>query len=199
MGRATMSKRRTRASRFQRQRLSTPAANLARNVVLTTYADRNGHLPPAAEGDLRNALWIDLMGPRVRKKLASSRNCTWRFQRAMRCAKWKAPACSTASTGLHLNGDLVAPRVGHEICETEWAHHPAAPSGATGAQQGAQQGPGWRNWQTQRTQNPPTARSWGFDPPSRHQQNQCFAKSTHLRMRFSVPQTGLKYVRCVSK
>jgi hypothetical protein len=29
--------------------------------------------------------------------------------------------------------------------------------------------PGWRNWQTQRTQNPPTARSWGFDPPSRHQ------------------------------
>ena len=31
--------------------------------------------------------------------------------------------------------------------------------------------PGWRNWQTQRTQNPPIARSWGFDPPSRHQQN----------------------------
>jgi hypothetical protein len=30
--------------------------------------------------------------------------------------------------------------------------------------------PGWRNWQTQRTQNPPIARSWGFDPPSRHQQ-----------------------------
>ena len=29
--------------------------------------------------------------------------------------------------------------------------------------------PGWRNWQTQRTQNPPIARSWGFDPPSRHQ------------------------------
>jgi hypothetical protein len=28
--------------------------------------------------------------------------------------------------------------------------------------------PGWRNWQTQRTQNPPIARSWGFDPPSRH-------------------------------
>src|ERR1700733_2899827 len=34
--------------------------------------------------------------------------------------------------------------------------------------------PGWRNWQTQRTQNPPIARSWGFDPPSRHQQNKEF-------------------------
>ena len=30
--------------------------------------------------------------------------------------------------------------------------------------------PGWRNWQTQRTQNPPTFGSWGFDSPSRHQQ-----------------------------
>jgi hypothetical protein len=29
--------------------------------------------------------------------------------------------------------------------------------------------PGWRNWQTQRTQNPPRATSWGFDSPSRHQ------------------------------
>ena len=28
--------------------------------------------------------------------------------------------------------------------------------------------PGWRNWQTQRTQNPPTFGSWGF--ASRHQQ-----------------------------
>jgi probable rRNA maturation factor len=28
--------------------------------------------------------------------------------------------------------------------------------------------PGWRNWQTQRTQNPPRVTSWGFDPPSRH-------------------------------
>src|SRR5882672_3497812 len=28
---------------------------------------------------------------------------------------------------------------------------------------------GWRNWQTQRTQNPPTFGSWGFDSPSRHQ------------------------------
>jgi hypothetical protein len=32
--------------------------------------------------------------------------------------------------------------------------------------------PGWRNWQTQRTQNPPIARSWGFDPPSRHHHKQ---------------------------
>src|SRR5205807_6997228 len=29
--------------------------------------------------------------------------------------------------------------------------------------------PGWRNWQTQRTQNPPDFGPWGFDPPSRHQ------------------------------
>jgi hypothetical protein len=29
--------------------------------------------------------------------------------------------------------------------------------------------PGWRNWQTQRTQNPPGFGPWGFDPPSRHQ------------------------------
>jgi hypothetical protein len=28
--------------------------------------------------------------------------------------------------------------------------------------------PGWRNWQTQRTQNPPTFGSWGFNSPSRH-------------------------------
>ena len=28
--------------------------------------------------------------------------------------------------------------------------------------------PGWRNWQTQRTQNPRIASPWGFDPPSRH-------------------------------
>ena len=37
--------------------------------------------------------------------------------------------------------------------------------------------PGWRNWQTQRTQNPPIARSWGFDPPSRHH------KINHLQLR----------------
>jgi hypothetical protein len=28
--------------------------------------------------------------------------------------------------------------------------------------------PGWRNWQTQRTQNPSEAIPWGFDSPSRH-------------------------------
>jgi hypothetical protein len=28
--------------------------------------------------------------------------------------------------------------------------------------------PGWRNWQTQRTQNPPSFGFWGFDSPSRH-------------------------------
>src|SRR4051812_42617500 len=28
--------------------------------------------------------------------------------------------------------------------------------------------PGWRNWQTQRTQNPPGFGPWGFDPPFRH-------------------------------
>ncbi len=37
---------------------------------------------------------------------------------------------------------------------------------------GTEPRPGWWNWQTQRTQNPPTARSWGFDPPSRHHKNQ---------------------------
>ena len=30
--------------------------------------------------------------------------------------------------------------------------------------------PTWRNWQTRWTQNPVTARSWGFDPLRRHQQ-----------------------------
>src|SRR6266496_3296099 len=29
--------------------------------------------------------------------------------------------------------------------------------------------PGWRNWQTQRTQNPPGFGPWGFNSPSRHQ------------------------------
>ena len=28
--------------------------------------------------------------------------------------------------------------------------------------------PGWRNWQTRRTQNPVLAREWEFDPPSGH-------------------------------
>ncbi|SEC33910.1 magnesium transporter CorA family protein [Terriglobus roseus] len=31
--------------------------------MLTTYSDLNGHLTPTAEGDLRNALWIDLYEP----------------------------------------------------------------------------------------------------------------------------------------
>ena len=35
--------------------------------------------------------------------------------------------------------------------------------------------PGWRNWQTQRTQNPPRATSWGFDPPSRHHTTHLFS------------------------
>ena len=34
--------------------------------------------------------------------------------------------------------------------------------------------PGWWNWQTQRTQNPPHFGAWGFDPPSRHQDNKEF-------------------------
>ena len=45
-------------------------------------------------------------------------------------------------------------RMGQRLCDTFYGYsHPE---------------PGWWNWQTQRTQNPPTARSWGFDPPSRH-------------------------------
>src|SRR5437660_2209177 len=32
--------------------------------------------------------------------------------------------------------------------------------------------PGWRNWQTQRTQNPPGFGPWGFNSPSRHQRFQ---------------------------
>ena len=28
--------------------------------------------------------------------------------------------------------------------------------------------PGWRNWQTRRTQNPVLVREWEFDPPSGH-------------------------------
>ena len=31
--------------------------------------------------------------------------------------------------------------------------------------------PGWRNWQTRRTQNPVLAREWEFDPPSGHHQD----------------------------
>ena len=33
--------------------------------------------------------------------------------------------------------------------------------------------PGWRNWQTRRTQNPVLAREWEFDPPSGHQAKRC--------------------------
>src|SRR5205807_1188953 len=29
--------------------------------------------------------------------------------------------------------------------------------------------PRWRNWQTRRSQKPLSARTWGFDSPSRHQ------------------------------
>ena len=55
-------------------------------------------------------------------------------------------------------------------CETEKAAGKPSPARNSGLNATLQTGqPGWRNWQTQRTQNPPTARSWGFDPPSRHQ------------------------------
>ena len=40
----------------------------------------------------------------------------------------------------------------------------------------AQPKPGWRNWQTQRTQNPSEAIPWGFDSPSRH----------HLKYRYPL-------------
>jgi hypothetical protein len=33
----------------------------------------------------------------------------------------------------------------------------------------AHEKPGWRNWQTQKTQNLPVARPWGFDSLSGHQ------------------------------
>ncbi len=38
--------------------------------------------------------------------------------------------------------------------------------------------PGWRNWQTRRTQNPVLAREWEFDPPSGHQSS-CSLRSAH--------------------
>lgn len=31
--------------------------------------------------------------------------------------------------------------------------------------------PGWRNWQTRRTQNPVLVREWEFNPPSGHHQS----------------------------
>src|SRR5580698_8472870 len=46
--------------------------------------------------------------------------------------------------------------------------------------------PGWRNWQTQRTQNPPGFGPWGFEPPSRHQQNKGFRVKMASRMREAI-------------
>ena len=40
--------------------------------------------------------------------------------------------------------------------------------------------PGWRNWQTQRTQNPPGFGPWGFDSPSRHHGISFFCESYEL-------------------
>ena len=55
-------------------------------------------------------------------------------------------------------------------CETEKAAGKPSPARNSELNATLQTGqPGWRNWQTQRTQNPPRATSWGFDPPSRHQ------------------------------
>ena len=45
--------------------------------------------------------------------------------------------------------------------------------------------PGWRNWQTQRTQNPPDFGPWGFDSPSRHQDFLCVVNGIR------VPGTAL--------
>src|SRR5665213_4086158 len=52
--------------------------------------------------------------------------------------------------------------------------------------------PGWRNWQTQRTQNPPRATSWGFDPPSRHHRDRklCGFHETHCSRIYAVAETG---------
>src|ERR1700678_1346767 len=53
--------------------------------------------------------------------------------------------------------------------------------------------PGWRNWQTQRTQNPPGFGPWGFDSPSRHHTstpcNQALAGASSPR---GIRQAGLK-------
>lgn len=45
--------------------------------------------------------------------------------------------------------------------------------------------PGWRNWQTRRTQNPVLAREWEFDPPSGHHLQPVILKSNR-RVRWSV-------------
>ena len=47
--------------------------------------------------------------------------------------------------------------------------------------------PGWRNWQTQRTQNPPRATSWGFDPPSRHQFKELTAGDENVASKSTTP------------
>jgi hypothetical protein len=49
--------------------------------------------------------------------------------------------------------------------------------------------PGWRNWQTQRTQNPPGFGPWGFDSPSRH----------HLFLSLrSTPLRSIVFVKIIS-
>ncbi len=45
---------------------------------------------------------------------------------------------------------------------------------------------GWRNWQTQRTQNPPGFGPWGFDSPSRHQRFPCVL----ARAEYSIRAAG---------
>src|SRR6476661_7460964 len=58
--------------------------------------------------------------------------------------------------------------------------------------------PGWRNWQTQRTQNPPGFGPWGFDSPSRHQQDKglmndlCFCRCTIFGLIVTFVVTSLK-------
>jgi hypothetical protein len=49
--------------------------------------------------------------------------------------------------------------------------------------------PGWRNWQTQRTQNPPTFGSWGFDSPSRHQPSE-FVSNNLVQVQQNHRQIG---------
>ena len=60
--------------------------------------------------------------------------------------------------------------------------------------------PGWRNWQTQRTQNPPTFGSWGFDSPSRHHsvdnpltEVQSWFRSTASTPSYLEPITAIGY------
>ena len=46
--------------------------------------------------------------------------------------------------------------------------------------------PGWRNWQTRRTQNPVLAREWEFDPPSGHHRFMQFQDVRYGRSRLSI-------------